>query len=125
MVQSAPHMVLVVEDELLLRINAVDMLEDEGFAVLEASSADEALTLLAECCDDVAVLFTDINMPGALDGLALARIVHERWPHIWPLVTSGGTTLRDDQVPDHGKFLHKPYRATQLTSAVRDVLSRH
>jgi CheY-like chemotaxis protein len=119
-----PRIILVVEDEPVLRMNAVDLLEEEGFEVLEAATADEALRLLETCHADVAALFTDINMPGSLDGLALAQVVHERWPHIRPFVTSGHVCLQHDEVPDHGCFIAKPYRASRLTSMLRQAISQ-
>lgn len=118
---SAPRYVLVVEDEPIIRMNAVDMLEEAGFEVLEATNADAALRLLEARADEIAVLFTDIHMPGSMDGLALVAVVAERWPEIRPFVTSGHTTLRDSEVPDHGRFLAKPYRWAQLTTAIGEA----
>ena len=103
-------------------MNALDMFEDAGFEVLEAENADTALHLLERRGDEVAALFTDIHMPGSMDGLELARTVHERWPHIVPVVTSGRLRLRDSDVPDSGRFIDKPYRMAEVVSAVRDAL---
>ena len=74
-----PLVILLVEDEVLVRMVAADVLSDAGFTVLESASAEEALMLL-ETRPDVQVLFTDVNMPGALDGLGLAQAVHDRSP---------------------------------------------
>ncbi|MGX9981563.1 response regulator [Methylobacterium fujisawaense] len=109
--------ILVVEDDGLVRTVAVDMLEDAGFDVLEASSADAAWTIL-ERTPGVGALFTDIDMPGSMDGLALAGCVAKRWPDIRLVVTSGGKGLRDAEVPDHGRFLLKPYRQDHLIEAI-------
>jgi CheY-like chemotaxis protein len=79
--------ILIVEDEALIRLSAVGMLEDAGFRMIEAVNSDEALELLA-ADSNVQLLFTDVNMPGAIDGLALARQVHDRWPHIGIMVAS-------------------------------------
>src|SRR5271163_1441568 len=79
--------ILVVEDEELLRLNAADLLEDNGYAVIEAANAEDALRTL-ERRPDVRLLFTDIQMPGRIDGIELARLVHERWPHILLVMTS-------------------------------------
>src|ERR1700677_485988 len=79
--------ILIVEDEALVRLSAVGMLEDAGFRMIEAVNSDQALELLA-ADSDVQLLFTDVNMPGTIDGLALARRVHDRWPHIGILVAS-------------------------------------
>ena len=86
----AQSLVLVVEDEELLRPYAADLLEAHGFAVLKAENADEALKVL-EQRNDVRLLFTDIQMPGALDGMDLARQVHARWPRVLLVITSGQT----------------------------------
>src|SRR5579872_3522066 len=80
-------MILVVEDEALVRLAAVGMLEDAGFRIIEAANSEEALELLA-MDSDVQLLFTDISMPGTIDGLPLARQVHDRWPHIGIIVAS-------------------------------------
>lgn len=104
----------------MVRMVAVDMLEDAGFAVLEAPTADAAWALL-ERAPRVDLLFTDIDMPGSMDGLALAGRVAERWPHIGLVVTSGRFGLRDDDLPDDGRFLPKPYRQTQLLETIRAV----
>lgn len=109
--------VLVVEDETLLRMLAVDFLEEEGFVVLEAATAEEAMSIL-ESRADIGVLFTDVNMPGTMDGLGLASHVVERWPHIRLVVTSGRQGLTNDQLPDDGQFVQKPYGQRQLVSAI-------
>jgi CheY-like chemotaxis protein len=109
-------LVLVVEDEDLVRMMATDMLEDVGFTVVEAASADEAWDIL-ESRTDIDVLFTDIEMPGSMNGFALAARVAERWPHIRLVVTSGRYRPAPRELPDHGKFVAKPYLADQLLSA--------
>jgi two-component system, response regulator PdtaR len=85
------------------------------------SNADAALRLLEVRAPEIAALFTDIHMLGSMDGMALVALVAERWPHIRPFVTSGHTTLRDADVPDHGRFLPKPYRSAQLTTAIGEA----
>lgn len=115
---AARPSVLVVEDEQSIRMVAVDMLEDAGFSVLEAPTADAAWTVL-EREAQVDLLFTDIDIPGSMDGLALAGRVAERWPHIRLVVTSGRFALRDEDLPDDGCFLLKPYRQSQLLEAIR------
>jgi CheY-like chemotaxis protein len=114
---SYPSLVLVVEDEGLVRLMAVDMLEDAGFAVIEATSADEAWTLLEDRSGDVGVLFTDIEMPGSMNGFALASRVAERWPHIRLVMTSGRCRPAKRDVPDHGAFVPKPYLSDHLLKA--------
>lgn len=104
-------LILVVEDEELLRLHAADLLEEHG--VVEARNADTALKVL-ESRDDVRLLFTDIQMPGARDGMDLAREVHQRWPHVLLVITSGQKKPAEAEIPDHGRFVAKPYRAADL-----------
>jgi two-component system, response regulator PdtaR len=115
--------VLVVEDEPILRYNAVDMLEEAGFSVLEASNADEALRLLETRAHEVGALFTDIHMPGSMDGMGLTRTVVERWPHVALLVTSGHARLRDHDIPDAGHFIGKPYRFSDVVKLIGQSIS--
>lgn len=105
--------VLVVEDELFVRMMAVDILEDAGYATVEAQDADQALILL-EVREDIDLVFTDIKMPGAVDGLGLARQVRERWPDLPVIVTSGHLYREDTMMPASVPFLQKPYRAAAL-----------
>src|ERR687894_1219082 len=109
--REAPHtVVLLVEDEPLVRMCAADILEDEGFEVVEAATAPAALKIL-EKRDDVTAVFTDIDMPGGMNGLELAGIVCARWPHIALVVTSGVFRVGADKLPGDGVFLGKPYPA--------------
>jgi DNA-binding NtrC family response regulator len=111
--------VLIVEDEALVRIVAATMLQDAGFDTLEADTAEDALHML-EDDHDVCVLFSDVQLPGKMDGLALAKTVHDRWPDIGLVLTSGGVNVRADQVPDDGEFLPKPYDVREMVEAVRE-----
>jgi DNA-binding NtrC family response regulator len=113
--------ILVVEDETLIRMISAEMLEDAGFKVIEAESADEALDVL-ERAEDVQVLFTDIRMPGSMDGLELAALVHKRWPNIKLLLTSGHRSLAPGEVPDEGRFVPKPYSLTAVVREIREML---
>jgi CheY-like chemotaxis protein len=115
-----PPVVLVVEDEGLVRMLAVDMLEEAGFVVAEAATADEALAIL-ESRSDIAALFTDVDMPGSMNGFALAQRVAERWPAMRVVITSGRFTPGRDDVPEAGLFVPKPYHQAQLLDAVRPV----
>ncbi|MGW8280230.1 response regulator [Sphingomonas aurantiaca] len=103
------NVVLVVDDEPFIRMNAMDMLEDAGFSVLEAADADDALSVLAKH-PEIGVLFTDINMPGTMDGLDLARRVHELRPAVHLIITSGKVRPSVAEIPDSGKFIEKPYQ---------------
>ncbi|AXB79570.1 response regulator [Novosphingobium sp. P6W] len=118
---SVETTVLIVEDEVFIRMIGVDMLEDSGFRVLEAKNADEALEILKNGAD-VKVLFTDIRMPGKMDGLELAEFVHARWPEIKLLITSGHCRLSDDEVPDGGRFVAKPYKLETVIEQIRKAL---
>lgn len=114
-------LVLVVEDEFLVRLTAVDAIEDAGFTVLEAEDADRALELLQHRTD-IGVLFTDIKMPGRVDGLELARVVRERWPAIKIILTSGHLYREDVDMPLSVPFLQKPYRARELIAGLVEVI---
>lgn len=114
---SIKRTVLLVEDEVTVRIIGSDALADAGYDVLEAESADEAIRLM-EVAGEVHVLFTDIRMPGSMDGLQLAALVHQRWPQVKILVTSGDTWPPRNRIPDHGRFLAKPYRLDALRHEV-------
>ena len=109
--------VLVVEDETLIRMLAADSLADSGYKVLEAADATEALRILEEH-DEVAVLFTDVNMPGPMDGLALAGLMHDRRPDLGLIVTSGRGTPDLGRLPLSSIYLAKPYGPQQLAAAV-------
>jgi CheY-like chemotaxis protein len=114
MTQTA-MLVLIVEDEPFIRELAVAAIEDAGFVTVEAANAQEAMDIL-NARTDVGLLFTDVNMPGPLDGLALATLVHEQWPAIQLVVTSGKPL--DGPVPDEGRFMAKPYSLRHLTDTV-------
>jgi CheY-like chemotaxis protein len=111
--------ILIVEDELLVRLCAVDTVAAAGFEVIEASSADEAIRIL-ECRNDIRVVFTDIHMPGSMDGLKLAHAVRDRWPPIKIIVTSGRQLVPKDDLPEGGRFFAKPYDPTEICRALRE-----
>src|SRR4030081_729799 len=104
---AALRAILVVEDEMLLRMRAVDMVEDAGFAAVEAINADDALAIL-ESRSDIELLFTDIQMPGSMDGLNPASAVHEPWPAIMIILVSGQLKLNDDDKPADNRLFGKP-----------------
>jgi CheY-like chemotaxis protein len=114
-------LVLVVDDEPMVRIVATEGLEDAGFSVIEACSAEHALALL-QTRGDVGALFTDVNMPGAMDGIGLARRVHELWPGVRIVVTSGRGL--PEPVPDDGRFLRKPYSVDELAHVITEAAER-
>jgi CheY-like chemotaxis protein len=112
--------VLVVEDEALIRMLAHETLSEVGMHVLEAAHGGEALELL-EARPYVSVVFSDVNMP-VLDGFSLARLVAMRWPHIPVLITSGKMTPELGDMPAGASFLPKPYRPSALVTAIRNLL---
>ena len=113
--------VLVVEDEFLIRQYTANALAESGFEVSEARNADEALRILEED-PDVDVLFTDINMPGKLDGLALADEVARRWPHVNRIVTSG--RVKPGPLDDDITYVEKPYEPAKVAENIRSLLRK-
>ena len=112
--------VLVVEDEELLRIFAVQLVEDAGFQVLEAANADQAIAILEKRAD-ISLLLTDIHMPGSMDGLKLAHAVRHRWPPIKIIIVSGQVLLTEDDIPTGSRFFRKPYEPTEVVSELRSM----
>jgi CheY-like chemotaxis protein len=110
--------VLIVEDEFLLRMDSAQMIEEAGFEAVQAANADEAIAIL-RVRSDIRVVFTDIQMPGSMDGLKLARFVRDRWPPIKIVATSGRVAVDDGDLPDGGVFLPKPYRSAQVLATLR------
>jgi CheY-like chemotaxis protein len=108
--------VLVVEDEPILRELSVIELEEAGYTVLEAGNAHAALWIMRSK-RGVGLIFTDINMPGKMDGLDLARVVHEQWPNVKVIVTTGAG-LQPGETPEGGLFLAKPYSLSELSETV-------
>ncbi len=119
--QNSKATVLIVEDETLVRIHGADILEEAGFFVLEASDAEQALVMLCQH-DDIHLLFPDIDMPGYMDGLALAHMVHVRWPRIQLLLTSGYHQLQTAIIPGDGKFMPKPWIEEILIRKIHEML---
>jgi CheY-like chemotaxis protein len=117
------QVVLIVEDEALVRMTAVDMIEEAGFEILKATNADEAILLLKARLD-ITVVFTDIEMPGSMNGLRLAEAVRGRWPPIKIIATSGHYVVRDGDLPSGGLFLAKPYSLSQISIALRKITAQ-
>jgi CheY-like chemotaxis protein len=115
-----PAVALVAEDEFLLRMEAADTLSDAGFTVLEVTSADDALRFLEEK-DGIDLLFTDVNMPGDLNGFDLAREVAARWPEITIIVCSGAMKPEPGDLPPNARFLDKPYSPALVQRVVREL----
>jgi two-component system, response regulator PdtaR len=121
LVETEPSVILVVEDEILIRGYATDVLEEAGFQVLQAASSGEALEILHERAD-ISLLFTDINLNSPIDGVELARVVAERWPDVRLLLTSGASRLGATEVPDDGEFIAKPYNPDTVIGIVRELI---
>jgi CheY-like chemotaxis protein len=117
---SGRSVILVVEDEVIVRMMAVSVAEDGGFEALSAATADDAIKIL-ESRSDIRLVFTDVNMPGSMNGLRLAHAVRDRWPPVELLVTSavGNITARD--LPPRGRFLPKPYDVAKLSEALQEM----
>jgi|SRR5215217_3517023 len=110
--------VLVVEDEPLVRMGIVDHLEEEGFAVLEAANADDAIAILSKNTT-IRILFTDIDMPGEVDGIKLAAAVRDRWPPIKIVITSGHRRPLASDLPAGAQFFAKPYNPDTIARTFR------
>ncbi|CAN7658946.1 transcriptional regulator [Devosia sp. Root413D1] len=114
--------VLVVEDEALIRMDIADQLEREGFFVFEAANADQAIVVLnAE--PSVRIMFTDIDMPGSMDGLKLAAAVRKRFPPVQIIVTSGHRMVEINEMPDGSVFFGKPYQHAAVMASMRQLLA--
>lgn len=121
--QSKPlkkEVVLVVEDEPLLRMMAMDLVEDAGFEVVEAANADEAVRIL-EARADIRIVFTDIDMPGSMDGMKLALSVRDRWPPIEIIIVSGHVRIADRDLPARSVFFSKPYDTQKVTAMLHQM----
>jgi two-component system, response regulator PdtaR len=117
---TAPIRILVVEDEAFIRMDAVEILRAAGFDILEAANADEAIQLL-ERHADIRLIFTDIDMPGSMNGLKLAAAVRNRWPPVRIIATSGHFKVQAGDLPADARFISKPYKPAQIIGAVREL----
>lgn len=115
--------ILVVEDEILIRMDVADYLTAQGYIVLEAATGREALAAI-EGAERVNLVFTDVDMPGDLDGLMLAHEVERKWPAIAIIVTSGKNPLGMSELPANSRFYTKPYMLETLQTAIKDMLAR-
>ena len=116
--------VLVVEDEAMVNLDVSEALRDEGFETVQSYSGEEALSVL-EARSDIRVVFADVNLPGTIDGIQLAREVQRRWPQIELLMTSShkASELGElDVVTHHGRFVPKPYPAHAVARRIHDIL---
>jgi two-component system, response regulator PdtaR len=113
--------VLIVEDEFLVRMGTRAAVETAGFDVLEAGDADEAIAILT-ARSDVSLIFTDVHMPGSMDGLKLAHFVRDRWPPVKIVATSARVRITASDLPEGGRFLPKPYSAGEITTTLHELI---
>ena len=118
------RIVVVVEDEFLVRDLAVCELEDNGFDVVEFDCADAALPYLREHGGDAALIVTDVQMPGSLNGLQLAELLHRLWPGVPVLITSGGPLVDPRRLPACAGFMSKPWRPEDMVARVAGMVAR-
>jgi CheY-like chemotaxis protein len=113
--------ILVVEDHAIIRMAAVELVTAAGFEALEANSADEAIRIL-ESRPDIHLVFTDVNMPGTMDGLKLAHYISYRWPPVKLIIASGKMLVEQKHLPKGARFFHKPYRESAILEAMHGML---
>lgn len=118
---AALSTVLVVDDEMMLRMRAIDIVEDAGFNPVDAINADKALEIL-EGRQDIALLWTDVQMPGTMDGLKLAYIVHDRWPAIKIILVSGQVKLNESDIPLNSRYFAKPLEAKRMVNTLQEMI---
>lgn len=114
--------VLVVEDDFLIRLASVEIVETAGFVAIEAADAEEAIALL-EARSDIGLVFTDVEMPGTMDGLKLARYIRERWPPILLLVASGRAIVSEADLPEGTPFVYKPFQSHQIADKIKSLMN--
>lgn len=117
----APY-ALVVDDDDLIRMTAIDILEDAGFRTFEASDGDKAMVLLAEHHASIVLLFTDVQMPGSRNGFAVARETAGQWPHIAIVVASGQARPGPGDMPEGARFVSKPFSGEMITAHLKEIL---
>ncbi|MGH8265086.1 MAG: response regulator [Steroidobacteraceae bacterium] len=110
----------MVEDDILLRLAAVDAIERTGLPVYEANGADEAIRMLEQHAN-IRIVFTDINMPGSMDGIRLAHCVRDRWPPVKFIVTSGLVKVREGELPEGSLFIGKPYSPDTVLKRIKQL----
>jgi CheY-like chemotaxis protein len=115
------NVILVVEDDALIRMGAVAIVETAGYEAIEASNADEAIKVL-ELRGDIRVVFTDVDMPGSMDGLRLAKYIRERWPPVLLIVASGKAIIHEGELPPGALYFSKPYEEHTIAESIRNLL---
>lgn len=115
--------VLIVDDEPLIRMDAASVLEEAGFIVIEAGNADDAIAIL-NSTPGIWAIFTDVDMPGSMDGIRLAHAVRDRWPPVHIFVMSGRRIVEETDLPTGGRFFAKPYDSVAVVAAFRELQTR-
>ncbi|BCH65287.1 hypothetical protein RvVAT039_25030 [Agrobacterium vitis] len=113
--------ILVVEDSPLIRMGAIDLVISAGYEALEAGDADEAIRIL-ESRDDIDLVFTDVQMPGTMDGIKLSHYIRDRWPPVKLIIASGAAILEESMLPGGSRFFSKPYDELTITEAMAQLL---
>ena len=116
------RVVLVVEDHPLIRMGAIQLIEEGGYTAVEAANADEAIAILA-ARSDIQLVFTDIEMPGSIDGLKLAHYIRHRWPPVLLIVVSGKLIVGETQLPKGARFFSKPYNDNAIVETIRGMFA--
>jgi CheY-like chemotaxis protein len=119
--RSGRAVVLVVEDSELIRLCAVELVSAAGFEALEATNADEAIHIL-ESRLDIRIVFTDVSMPGSMDGIRLAHYIRSRWPPLKLIVASGQSIIDESHLPAGARFFPKPYNGGMIVEAMESML---
>lgn len=120
-IENTAKIVLIVEDEPIIRLMAISLAEDEGFTVYDAQDADEAIAIL-EDHPEIRIVFTDIHMAGTMDGLQLAAFAHDRWPPLRFLIVSGELRPASHEMPAGACFFSKPYDSAAIGRALHSLL---
>jgi two-component system, response regulator PdtaR len=119
---NSKAVILVVEDNAIIRMGALDLVMAAGFEALEAGDAEQAIRIL-ESRPDVHLVFTDVNMPGSMDGMKLAHYIAHRWPPVKLIIASGEAIIEEAQLPSGARFFHKPYDDGSIAAAMQEMLT--
>ncbi|KEQ05286.1 response regulator [Pseudorhizobium pelagicum] len=120
--KNGRSVVLVVEDSPIIRMGAVELVLSAGYEALDACDADEAIRIL-ELRDDIDLVFTDVQMPGTMDGIKLSHYIRDRWPPVKLIVASGAAILEESILPGGSRFFSKPYDELTITTAIAHLLA--
>lgn len=120
--KNGKAVILVVEDSALIRMGALDLVRSAGYEALEACDADEAIRIL-ESRGDIDLVFTDVQMPGTMDGIKLSHYIRDRWPPVKLLIASGAAILEECRLPKGSLFFSKPYNDHEIADKMASLLS--